>query len=274
MFDGKISRRSLLKIGTGVAAGGIGLTWLPSALAKAVFTPGVARTVGVEPPTYIPRPSDEVEIERVGEDGERGRPNNPGNGRGRSSGGRGSASGNGPPANRSGSGRETAIRITSNSATTHYAFSLVQIGREQLKVRDIESLSYEYYVPEDGSNTVGEDTSVAPDEVWLILQKSGGGVKQVFRTWPVQEQTTANTWVTRDVYEELRKPEDSPSPWKRLDESAATFQVVGSDLVDAYGEARVIGAGVGRGDPVMGPSQLEIQYDNLKINERSYAFPV
>lgn len=234
-----LTRRRVLKMGAGLAVGGIAVAKLPSWVVGYVMSPGVARTLATEPPRYSPRNSDVVTLERAAD----------------------------PPED--GTGRDHAVHVTSAETTTHYAFSLVRMGQQGLRVRDIEELRYDFYVPDGTENTVGERESIAPDEVWLILQTRGGGREQVFRTW--HDQQTEAECITRNIREEFSGLERSP--WKRLDEDDRDFAVV-DDLVDAYGDARVVGAGFGRGDPIMGPSDLNIFYDNLVVNGESFTFPV
>lgn len=242
MGDRILTRRRLLKGGATLAVGGFAFTQLPSLVVKAMFAPGVSRTLAVEPPTYNPSTSHVVDLDAVEDP--------------------------------TGDGRDQVIHVTSGGTeTTHYAFSIASVRRQQLRVRDIDSLRYDYYVPSGETNTVGTDPAISPDEVWLIVRIPGHGREELFRTWPIQSrhQFEAGRWHTRTVEAEFT--DLSISPWKRLDEDAAKFEVVGPDLLEDYGDARLVGVGVGRGDPKMGPSKLDVYYDELELNGRRYAFP-
>ena len=266
-----ITRRGLVKGGIALAAGGLALPQFSTSVVNATMAPGVARTLGVEPPAFNPLPSSEVRLERADDpaDGD----------------------------------REDVVHVTSSGKeTTHYAFSLVNVAKRNLTVDEISELKYDYFVPDPEANTVGNQksrvegrASLAPDEIWFVLQVRGKGREHVFRTWPIQEkfQREADEWLTRDVYGEdesilLQNNEQTNgdgdetgeltnldrSPWKRLDKKDRTFEVIGPDLLEAYGDARILGVGFGRGDPFMGPSKLNIFYDKFVLNGTSYNFPV
>lgn len=204
---------------------------------SAYMAPGVARTVAVSESREITGRSEAISIEETAD----------------------------PPG---GGGRAIHV-VSTGGPTLDYGFSLVAVRRQGLTVADIESFTYEWLVTAD--NTIGPDRAgEGPDEVWLILGGSAvRGRREVFRTLNTPEGT--ETWHTRAVHDELSGLERSP--WKELSEEERDFVEVGPDLVDAYGDADVLGVGIGRGDPVMGPSTLDAYYRDLELNGEAYALP-
>ena len=187
-----------------------------------------------------------------------------------------------------------------SGAVFDYGVSVVDLQDRELTVEDLATYEgddgsdggfvYDWWVTDEdvvGVDTDHEQSGVGPDEAWLVLEnpdtkKSGNGrgsglgrlmsgqVLPVFRTMYADEGTGA--WHTRTVSDEF---EESEGPvWRALSVDDRAFVDLDSSLVEAYGDSRVVGVGVGRGDPFWGPSVLDTYYRNLQVAGETYAFPV
>lgn len=182
-----------------------------------------------------------------------------------------------------------------------YGVSVVDLQDRGLTVDDLAAyegeddesdggFAYDWWSTDEdvvGVDTDHEQSGVGPDEAWLVLEDpdaetagdgrdSGlgrlvsGQLTPVFRTMYADEGT--GEWHTRTVSDELEENE-SPS-WRELSVDDRAFVDLDDGLVDTYGDARVVGVGVGRGDPFWGPSVLDTYYRNLRVAGEAYAFPV
>ncbi|WP_436926745.1 hypothetical protein [Halosimplex amylolyticum] len=119
-----------------------------------------------------------------------------------------------------------------------------------------------------GDGTVGErgeaSTGTAKPDPSVV-----DGLTPVFRTMYADKGT--NEWHTRKVTDEFRDIEGPP--WKRFSKKNRKFVRIGFDLLDAYGDATVHAVGVGRGDPLYGPSKLDTYYSDLYVNGERYELP-
>ncbi|TYL38197.1 hypothetical protein CV102_13440 [Natronococcus pandeyae] len=171
--------------------------------------------------------------------------------------------------------RGTVLQATSQGQPTKdYAVSLQNITSAKLTLDDLvsEGLSYEYYVGED-------NTSMAPNELCLVLTGRGSGMDLVFRT---KDDDRNGGWYTRDVTPELTGDSDLPGsdqPWKRLHVTrknvaamdGSNVEHLDENLLERFdGETRVRAAGLGHGTPTMEPSVIETYYDEFTVAGTEY----
>ncbi|TYL37853.1 hypothetical protein CV102_14065 [Natronococcus pandeyae] len=181
-----------------------------------------------------------------------------------------------------GDGRGRVLQATSQkTATRDYAAALQNLAFAKLTLADLvdDGLSYDYYVGE-------HNTSMAPNEVCLVLTGRGSGMDLVFRTKDDEdEDNEREEWHTRDVAPELTGESDRPGsdqPWKRLnvthrnvtamDES--NIEHLEEDLLAHFDDdTRVRAAGLGHGTPTMEPSVIDTYYDAFTVAGREYDLP-
>lgn len=171
--------------------------------------------------------------------------------------------------------RGSVLQATSQgTATRDYAVSFQNLAFTDLTLGDIVSdgLSYDYYVGED-------NTSMAPNEVCLVLTGRGNGLDLIFRT---KDDDRKGDWQTRDVTPELTGDSDSPGsdqPWKRLHVTHRNAKAMDGNnvehleedlLADFDANTSVRAAGLGHGTPTMEPSIIDTYYDAFTVAGRKY----
>lgn len=61
--------------------------------------------------------------------------------------------------------------------------------------------------------------------------------------------------------------------WKELSTAARNFVHLEDNILETYGDTRVVGVGISRGDPYWRPSTLDTYYRNLYANGERYRPP-
>lgn len=175
--------------------------------------------------------------------------------------------------------RGTVLRATSRGEETRdYAVSLQNLAFAKLTLADLvdDGLSYDYYVG-------AENTSMAPNEVCLVLTGRGNGMDLVFRTKDDdREDAEGEEWHTRDVAPELTGESDLPGsdqPWKRIHLTRKNATAMDGSKVEHLEEnllghfddnTRVRAAGLGHGTPTMEPSIIDTYYDEFTVAGTAY----
>jgi hypothetical protein len=184
--------------------------------------------------------------------------------------------------------------------TFDIALSLIDVSDRELLLSDIADYDgdqpgfvYDWSATEADVVGVGTDHEGvgSPDDVWFFLDSNPGSVDAstgepwaqfadataVFRTMYADrnedpggfaEGWEYEAWNTRDVTAEF-----DASGWKALDLDGRRFVRLEEGLVDAYGDASVIGVGISRGDPYYGPSVLDSYYRDLSLAGEDYELP-
>lgn len=171
--------------------------------------------------------------------------------------------------------RGSVLQATSQgTATRDYAISLQNLAFADLTLADLVSdgLSYDYYATE-------ANTSMAPNEICLVLTGRENGLDFVFRT---KDDEREGEWYTRDVTTELTGESDLPGsdqPWKRIHLTRKNATAMdGSNvehleedlLADFDANTSVRAAGLGHGTPTMDPSTIDTYYDAFTVAGREY----
>ncbi|MFC4438492.1 MULTISPECIES: hypothetical protein [Natrialbaceae] len=171
--------------------------------------------------------------------------------------------------------RGSVLQATSQgTATRDYAISLQNLAFADLTLADLVSdgLRYDYYATE-------ANTSMAPNEICLVLTGRESGLDFVFRT---KDDEREGEWYTRDVTTELTGDSDCPGsdqPWKRIHLTRKNATAMdGSNvehleedlLADFDANTSVRAAGLGHGTPTMDPSTIDTYYDAFTVAGREY----
>lgn len=304
------TRRSVLVGTAGVFSTGTLTSRLSTqALARSPVDPGgVGVAIGVGDDQTLDGLSDTVTIERV-PDPFRG-DGNQGNGQG---GGGGQVLRITSRPQERGRGNGNQGNDESDEEPEHtfdIGISLINVEDRDLTVADIAhyerddggggqdapdaGMAYDWAATE--ADVVGLDTEHegvgSPDDVWFFLDDSsetdGDAVddrsgpfftnaKPVFRTSYADRDEAASQdtrdwayeeWNTRTVTDEFEA-----HGWKELSTAARNFVHLEDNIVESYGDTRVVGVGISRGDPYWGPSTLDTYYRNLYVNGERYRLP-
>ncbi|WP_306059831.1 hypothetical protein [Natronococcus wangiae] len=174
--------------------------------------------------------------------------------------------------------RGTVLQASSQGAATRdYAISLRNLAFADLTLADLvdDGLAYDYYVGAD-------NTSMAPNEVCLVLTGPENGLDLVFRT---KDDEREGDWYTRDVATELIGDSELPGseqPWKRIHltrENATAMdrsnvELLEENLLERFGaDTSVRAAGLGHGMPTMEPETIDTYYDAFAVAGTEYELP-
>ncbi|WP_158055996.1 twin-arginine translocation signal domain-containing protein [Halorussus halophilus] len=155
------------------------------------------------------------------------------------------------------------VHVTSGgNSTVDYAASVVEPDGE-LRLGDVQQLSYDYY---EGPNNAGP----APDDTFLVVENGDGrhGMYLSFDADAPSEQ-----WQTHDVAARIRGDTEGTSGWFEYTAVEGGDDRNFDNVVERFGEdARLVRVGIGRGDAVE-PATLDVFYDNLRINDATREFP-
>jgi hypothetical protein len=183
---------------------------------------------------------------------------------------------------------DDVLHITSGDEdpTKDIAMSLLDVRDRDLTVADIDDFTYEWAATERDVVGVGTDHEKvgSPDDVWFFLNAGAGtqgnsrsffrNATPVFRTLYGNEDDKPgefmeySQWNTRDITEEF-----DAHGWKEFSAEQREFTRLDENILETYGETRVLGVGISRGDPFYGPSVLDSYYRNLSLAGEEYTFP-
>ncbi|UIO99192.1 CalY family protein [Halobaculum sp. CBA1158] len=165
-----------------------------------------------------------------------------------------------------GGSREDVVLATSNgSSTDDYAISMRSVPSTNINGISAGDITFDYYGGAGNSN--------APDEVYVVVNDSGGTNRLVYTTGNT-DSPASQQWETRDVGAEIAGAMGIPGEnfnWFEVAPSDTTYSDPSSGGLSSDLDGTIEAVGFGRGT-TGGGDTIETYYDNLVVNGTSYEF--